>query len=79
MFEYDRSEDLDVRVTHRRSEDAKGGFLREIGDAGIIVIKDFGSIFSMHGEKRQTLLAAFREIYDGQWVRRLGTDGRVRR
>jgi hypothetical protein len=54
---------------------ATGGLLREIGDAGIIVLKDFGSVLSMHRDPRATTLAALREIYDGSWTRRLGTDG----
>jgi hypothetical protein len=39
------------------------------------VLKDFGSVLSMHTETRAETLAAFREIYDGGWSRRLGTDG----
>jgi hypothetical protein len=54
---------------------ATGGLLREIGDAGIIVLKDFGSVLSMHRDPRAAVLAALREIYDGSWTRRLGTDG----
>jgi hypothetical protein len=55
--------------------DARGGILKEIGSFGIIVMKDFTSILSMHREKLQKVLAALREIYDGRWVRRVGTDG----
>jgi hypothetical protein len=44
---------------------AKGGLLREIGPAGIIVAKDFGSVLSMHRGARSTVLAALREVYDG--------------
>jgi hypothetical protein len=54
---------------------AKGGLLRQIGDFGIISLKDFGSILSMHTETRGEVLAALREIYDGAWTRHLGTDG----
>jgi hypothetical protein len=54
---------------------AKGGLLRQIGDFGIIVLKDFGSILSMHPETKAETLAALREIYDGRWIRRLGTEG----
>ena len=54
---------------------AQGGLLRQIGDFGIIVLKDFGSILSMHTETRAEVLAALREIYDGAWTRHLGTDG----
>jgi len=54
---------------------AKGGLLRQIGDFGIISLKDFGSILSMHTETRAEVLAALREIYDGHWTRHLGSDG----
>lgn len=54
---------------------AKGGLLREIGEFGIIVCKDFGSVLSMHREARAGLLAALREIYDGAWTRHVGADG----
>jgi hypothetical protein len=54
---------------------AKGGLLRQIGDFGILVLKDFGSVLSMHTETRAEVLAALREIYDGAWTRHLGTDG----
>jgi len=54
---------------------AKGGLLRQIGDFGIISLKDLGSILSMHTETKAEVLAALREIYDGAWTRHLGTDG----
>ena len=54
---------------------AKGGLLRQIGDFGIISLKDFGSILSMHPETKAEVLAALREIYDGAWTRHLGSDG----
>jgi hypothetical protein len=53
----------------------QGGLLRQIGDFGIAVLKDFGSILSMHPETKAEVLAALREIYDGSWTRVLGTDG----
>ena len=55
--------------------DAKGGLLRQIGEQGIIVCKDFGSVLSMNRDARALVLAAFREIYDGSWTRHVGTDG----
>lgn len=57
------------------AEAAKGGLLRNIGDFGIIVAKDFGSVLSMNRDARAQLLAALREIYDGSWTRHVGTDG----
>lgn len=56
-------------------EGAKGGLLREIGEFGIIVAKDFGSVLSMNRDARSILLAALREIYDGAWTRHVGADG----
>jgi hypothetical protein len=59
----------------QRDKGAKGGLLRQMGDFGIIVLKDFGSILSMRFDARAEVLAALREIYDGAWTRHLGTDG----
>ena len=63
--------------TSRRdtAPNATGGLLKEIGEFGIIVCKDFTSVLNMHREQRQAVLAALREIYDGSWTRVLGTDG----
>ncbi|WP_052745788.1 hypothetical protein [Allosalinactinospora lopnorensis] len=58
-----------------RSAGATGGLLRKIGEAGILVIKDFTSILSMNRDARAAVLAALREIYDGQWNRDIGADG----
>ena len=63
--------------TARKDRDAaaKGGLLREIGDYGILALKDFGSVLSMNRDTRASVLAALREIADGSWTRRLGVDG----
>jgi len=58
-----------------RAQTAKGGLLREIGDFGIVVCKDFGSVLSMNRDARSAVLAALREVYDGAWTRHVGTDG----
>jgi hypothetical protein len=58
-----------------RDKASKGGLLREIGDFGIIVMKDFGSILSMRPDAKAELLAALREIADGAWTRHVGADG----
>jgi hypothetical protein len=52
-----------------------GGLLKLLGDQGILVIKDFTSIISMHSNIRQTILAALREIHDGFWQRNVGNEG----
>jgi energy-coupling factor transporter ATP-binding protein EcfA2 len=57
------------------ADGAKGGLLRSIGDFGIILCKDFGSVLSMNRDARAAVLAALREIYDGAWTRHVGTSG----
>ncbi len=57
------------------AKDAKGGLLREVGSFGFLVLKDFTSILSMHHVARTSTIAALREIYDGHWSRRTGSDG----
>jgi hypothetical protein len=59
----------------QQTSGARGGLLRQIGDFGIIVLKDFGSVLSMHPETKAETLAALREVYDGAWTRHLGSDG----
>ena len=54
---------------------AKGGLLRQIGDFGFLLLKDFGSILSMRQESKAEVLGALREIFDGAWTRHLGSDG----
>jgi hypothetical protein len=56
-------------------KNATGGLLRQIGDEGILVAKDFTTVLAMHRDERGKVLAALRELYDGKWVRHLGTDG----
>jgi hypothetical protein len=58
-----------------KAKDATGGLLRKIGDRGVLVIKDVTSILSASRDARAQVLAAFREIHDGQWSRNVGTDG----
>jgi hypothetical protein len=58
-----------------RAHDAQGGLLKEMGEFGILLLKDFTSALSMPRETRACMLAALREIYDGAWTRRLGVDG----
>lgn len=54
---------------------ASGGLLRKVGDYGILTLKDFGSVLSMHRDARAAVLAALRECYDGSWDRPIGADG----
>jgi hypothetical protein len=59
----------------QQDKGARGGLLRQIGSFGIICLKDFGSVLSMHAETRAETLAALREVYDGAWARHLGSAG----
>jgi hypothetical protein len=59
----------------QRDKNAKGGLLAQIGEFGIIALKDFGSILSMRPDAKAETLQALREVFDGAWTRRLGTDG----
>jgi DNA-binding transcriptional ArsR family regulator len=54
---------------------ASGGLLKKIGDYGVLTLKDFGSVLSMHRDARAAVLAALRECYDGSWDRPVGADG----
>ncbi|WP_370906458.1 ArsR family transcriptional regulator [Ensifer sp. WSM1721] len=58
-----------------RAKTATGGLLRVIGGDGVLVVKDFTSILSMQSVTRAPMLAALREIFDGVWVRNVGSDG----
>ena len=57
------------------ASEAKGGLLRELGDFGLILCKDFGSLLSMRHDARTPVLAALREVYDGSWTRHVGSEG----
>jgi hypothetical protein len=52
-----------------------GGLLRQLGDFGIIALKDFTSVLSMRPDLKMEVLAALRELFDGAWTRHLGSDG----
>jgi hypothetical protein len=58
-----------------RAENATGGVLRQVGDRGVILMKDFTSVLSMQRDTRAQTLAALREVHDGSWSRPVGTDG----
>jgi hypothetical protein len=58
-----------------RAEGARGGLLRVLDEFGIIVCKDFTSVLAQNRDSRAQVLAALREIYDGEWTRHVGTDG----
>jgi hypothetical protein len=57
------------------AQTAKGGLLREVGEFGIVVLKDMGSLLSMRPDDKAEVFAALREVFDGSYVRYVGADG----
>lgn len=66
---------LSATSKRERTKEASGGLLREVGDRGVIVVKDVTSILSMGADQRGMVLGALREVYDGSWQRAVGSDG----
>lgn len=66
---------LSASPAKEKAKDASGGLLRKLGERGVIVVKDVTSILSMDRTARGEVLSALREVYDGRWVRNVGTDG----
>src|SRR5262249_76304 len=60
-----------------RSANRPGGLLLklQLGNHGLLVIKDVTSILSMDKRARALVLAALREIHDGKWERNVGIHG----
>lgn len=58
-----------------RDEEATGGLLLQLGDRGLVLAPDFGTVLTEHAATRNRLFACLREVYDGRFVRRLGTAG----
>ena len=54
---------------------ATGGILNKLGDFGIITAKDFTTILQKQPDTKAEIIAALREIYDGDWTRPTGSDG----
>jgi hypothetical protein len=52
-----------------------GGLLRQVGDFGILLLKDFTSILTLHRDTRASVMSALREVFDGRWDRHVGVDG----
>lgn len=59
----------------REGSPATGGLLMQLGERGLIVAPDFGTLLNEHGSTRNRMFALLREVFDGKLVRRLGTDG----
>jgi hypothetical protein len=58
-----------------RARGSRGGLLREVGDFGILVVKDLGGILTLDRSALPRTLQALRDVYDGRWVRWVGTEG----
>ena len=50
------------------------GLLQRMGNEGVIVSADFGTVIHMNTGKRATILAQLRRIYDGQFSREFGSE-----
>lgn len=60
----------------RAGSSATGGILMQLDDErGLIVASDLGTLLNEHGSTRNRLFACLREVFDGKFVRRLGTNG----
>ena len=59
----------------QRAAGARGGLLKQVANPGVLCLKDFTSILTMRPDAKAEILGVLREIYDGHYVRRLGTDG----
>jgi hypothetical protein len=66
---------LSASPKRERTDDSTGGMLAKIGSFGILLAKDFGSVLSLHHDSRAQVLAALREVYDGEWNREVGSNG----
>jgi hypothetical protein len=59
----------------QKTKAATGGLLQQLGKFGIIAFKDFGSVLDMRSEARGEMLSALRRVFDGEYVRQIGSDG----
>jgi energy-coupling factor transporter ATP-binding protein EcfA2 len=58
-----------------RAKSAKGGLLRQVGEFGVLLAKDFTSVLAQNRDTAKQAMAGLREISDGRWDRPVGTDG----
>ncbi len=61
-----------------RAKGATGGILHELGSRGVLCVKDFGAILTLHRDGRAQVLQALRDLFDGLYVRDVGVDGGMR-
>ena len=60
-----------------KKKTASIGLLVDIGQSGIVLMKDFTTILSKREDERKKIIAAMREIHDGQYTRVLGNVGKI--
>jgi hypothetical protein len=66
---------LSGSLRKERAKTATGGILRELGDQGILCVKDLGAILVLHRDARAQVLQALRDLFDGRFTRDVGADG----
>ncbi len=59
----------------REGGSATGGLLMELANPGLLVASDMGTLLNEHGSTRNRLFNCLREVFDGKFIRRLGTNG----
>lgn len=61
-----------------RTKNSTGGLLPEIGDRGILVMKDFSSMLALNKDQLGQAIDALRQTFDGRYERPVGSDGGMR-
>jgi len=62
-------------LTGTTAKGGTGGLLRELGDRGVLVVKDFTTMLSEHSSTRSEVFGILREVHDGSVVRTVGSKG----
>jgi hypothetical protein len=57
------------------AKDATGGLLKQVGECGALVMKDYTSIIAMDPKTAREIMQILRQCYDGHWDREVGVDG----
>jgi hypothetical protein len=52
-----------------------GGLLFEIGEQGLLVFNDLSVLLGEHGSTRPRIFGLMRELFDGELIRQVGTEG----
>lgn len=58
-----------------RAKGATGGLLFEVGQRGVLALKDFTNTLSQSQKELGEVVGALRDVHDGEYLRQLGTDG----